>query len=186
MDYTDYLSKKAHMIAIILLVVGGLNYGVTGIFKVNLIERLLGKNTISSRALCIIYGLAAVSVMFYRDTYLPFLGEAVMPCSLLNNRAPPGATYDISVKVGPHAKVLYWAAEPASDHLKQINDWSKAYLDYENAGVTTADSHGVATLSVRKPQAYVVPMKGHLDPHIHYRVCGNSGMVGRIETIFLK
>ena len=186
MDYTNYLSKKAHMIAIILLVVGGLNYGVIGIFKVNLIERLLGKNTVSSRALCIIYGLAAVSVMYYSDTYLPFLGEAVMPCSHLHNRAPPGATYDISVKVSPHAKVLYWAAEPASDYLKKINDWSKAYLDYENAGVTTADSHGVATLSVRKPQAYVVPMKGYLDPHVHYRVCGNSGMVGRIETIFLK
>jgi len=180
------IQKKVHMVAIALLIIGGLNYGVTGIFKVDLITRFLGKNTFSARALCILYGLAALSLMFHRDTYLPFLGEAVMPCSLLQNRIPPGGTYDMAVTVAPHAKVLYWAAEPASEHLKEINDWSKAYLDFENAGVTTADSHGVATLTVRKPQAYSVSMKGHLDPHIHYRVCGNRGMVGRIQTVFLK
>ena len=186
MDYTDYFKKKGHMLSIVLLIVGGLNYGATGIFKVNLIERLLGKNTLSARALYLIYGLAAVSVMFNRDTYLPFLGEAVMPCSLLQNRAPPGATYDITVNVGAHAKVLYWAAEPDTDGLKKIGDWRQAYLKFMNAGVVKADGNGVAVLLVRSPQPYTVPWKGRIEPHIHFRVCGGNGMLDRIKTVFVS
>ena len=40
-------------------------------------------------------------------------------------------------------------------------------------------------LKVREPQAYTVPFKGRLSPHVHYRVCGEAGWMGKINTVFL-
>lgn len=178
------IHKKAHMVAIGLVIIGAVNWGLVGTIKVDIIAKLFGKG-IFARSLYILIGLAALSLMFYRDTYLPFLGESIMPCSILTNRAPPGATRDVKVKVNPGAKVLYWASEPATEHLKEINNWQKAYTDYENAGVSTADVNGEAILKVREPQAYTVPIKGRIEPHIHFRVCGDGGWMGNVKTVFL-
>ena len=52
--------------------------------------------------------------------------------------------------------------------------------------MAVADANGNVDLAVRNPQAYSVPMKGKLDPHVHYRVCGNDGMMDRVETTFLN
>ena len=57
--------------------------------------------------------------------------------------------------------------------------------DYENAGVATADPTGEAVLKVREPQAYTVPLKGRIEPHIHFRVCGDGGWMGHVKTVFL-
>ena len=81
---------------------------------------------------------------------------------------------------------MYWAAEPKNEDLKGLQDWRKAYLGFRNAGVAVADANGNVELSVRNPQAYSVPMKGKLNSHIHYRVCGNDGMMDRVETTFLN
>lgn len=180
----QYLSKKAYMVAVTLLVVGALNWFLVGLFNVNAVQLLLGKG-ILARSVYILVGLAALMVAFNRDTYLPFLGETLVPCSTLQERTPPGATTSIQVQVEPNSKVLYWAAEPETEHLEKISDWRKAYLSYENAGVTMSDSSGVATLKVRKPQPYMVPWKGRLEPHIHFRVCGDRGFLGRVKTVFL-
>ena len=180
----SYWLHKIHAIAVLLLVVGGLNWGLVGAFKFDLVATLFGKKLLA-RTVYILVGLSALFVAFNRDTYLPFLGPMVAPCSVLADRTPPGATREVQVTVNPGAKVLYWAAEPASEHLKQISSWKKAYGDYENAGVTTANSDGVATLKVREPQPYAVPHKGRLEPHVHFRVCGDSGWMGRIKTVYL-
>lgn len=173
------------MMAILLLVVGGLNWLLVGIFRLNLVEALLGKGYLA-RGIYIAVGIAALAVACQRDTYLPFLGETLVPCSVLQDRTPPGATVTIEVDVEPGKKVLYWAAEPETERLENINDWRKAYLSYENAGVVTADSQGRAALKVRKPQPYLVPWKGQLEPHIHFRACGDRGFLGRVKTVFLN
>jgi hypothetical protein len=59
-------------------------------------------------------------------------------------------------------------------------------LKFANAGVTTADSNGFATLRVRHPQPYTVPLKGTLQPHVHYRVCRGGGMMDPVQTTFLS
>ena len=179
------LHKKAHIVAIGLVIIGAVNWGLVGTIKVDLVAKLFGKGLLA-RSLYILIGLAGLSLMFHRDTYLPFLGESIMPCSILTNRAPSGATRDVKVKVNPGAKVLYWASEPATEHLKEINNWQKAYTDYENAGVATADVNGEAVLKVREPQAYTVPLKGRLEPHIHFRICGDGGWMGQVKTVFLS
>jgi hypothetical protein len=54
-----------------------------------------------------------------------------------------------------------------------------------NAGATKADSDGTASLLLRNPQPYSVPWKGRLEPHVHFRVCGENGMMGRIQTVYM-
>lgn len=182
-----YYRKLVFKSAMVLLIFGALNGLVAGVFRVNPIDWLLGRKMLG-RAAYILIGLCAVAVMFDRDTYLPFLGPTVVPCSVLKDRTPSGATRSVQIKVRPGAKVLYWAAEPtgASEDLKAIKDWKRAYAQYDNAGVATAGEDGIATLRLREPQPYWVPMKGTLQHHVHYRVCGEAGWMERIQTVFLN
>jgi uncharacterized membrane protein YuzA (DUF378 family) len=177
------LEKKIFKIAILLLLIGGLNWLSIGLLKKNLVESFLGKRI--SRIVYVLVGIAALCLLFNRDTYLPFLGETVLPCSIIPERVPPGATKEVPVSAPPGSKVLYWAAEPSMEGLKEIPTWQEAYNKFENAGVTRTDSTGVAVLRVRNPQPYLVPMKGRLEPHIHYRICNETGMLGRVNTVFV-
>lgn len=166
-----------------LLVASALNWFFLAIFDVNALETLFGSTI--ARVLYILVGIAAISIMFFRDSYLPFLGPMVVPCSVLQNREPPGATKDVKVLVPANRKVIYWAAEPASENLKSVKTALEAYQKYENAGVTTANADGVAILKVRDPQSYTVPFMGKLESHVHYRVCGDSGFMGRVNTAYI-
>jgi uncharacterized membrane protein YuzA (DUF378 family) len=179
----QYMAKLFHKFAIVLLIIGALNWGLVGGFRINLVERLLGKGTLLSRGVYILVGIAALTVAFNRDTYLPFLGESVFPCSVLPDQIPAGATREVKVVVQPGAKVVYWASEPSDG--ADVPNYQGAYREYQNAGVATADNSGTAILKVREPQAYTVPFKGRLEAHVHFRVCGPTGFVGRIKTVFL-
>ena len=179
-----YYQKLLFKLAMVLLIVGGLNWLLVGLFNWNLVKALLGQGVIA-RSIYTLVGVAAIAIMLDRDTYLPFLGPTVLPCASVPDRTPPGASKMVTVSAPPGSKVLYWAAEPEMEALKEIQDWKAAYAGYENAGVATADSNGQAVLKVREPQAYSVPFKGRLEPHIHFRICESSGMLGRVKTIFL-
>ena len=127
--------------------------------------------------------IAALYVGFRRDTYLPFLGESVMPCSLLQEQTPDHADTDVNVSgLEPGAKVLFWAAEPATAGLATIKDWQRAYLEFANAGVARVGADGHAVFRIRKPQPYTVPLKGRLNSHVHWRVCSDGGMIGPVQT----
>jgi uncharacterized membrane protein YuzA (DUF378 family) len=180
-----YVRKLLFKVAMGLLIIGGLNWLLVGIFDFNIVYAIFGKSFFAS-LIYILVGVSAIAVMCDRDTYLPFLGPMVAPCSVLENRDPPGATKEVKVVVTPNTKVIYWAAEPASNKLEKINSWKQAYLDYQNAGVATSNGEGVAILKIRDPQSYRVPFKGELAPHVHYRVCGEAGWMGRINTVFLN
>jgi uncharacterized membrane protein YuzA (DUF378 family) len=178
-----YYKKLAYKVAVMLILIGALNWLMVGAFKLNLVERILGAT--GGRVVYIIVGLCALAIMFNRDTYLPFLGESVAPCSAFPDRTPPGATKEVVVYVRPGAKVIYWASEPAMEGMKQVVEWKQAYGQFENAGLTTADVNGKAVLRIRPPQAYNVP--GHtLEAHVHYRVCEPKGWMGRIQTKFIQ
>ncbi len=178
----EYMEKLVYKLAIVLLVVGGLNWGFLGCCRINILEKIVGKGSGIARLLYILVGIAALGVMFNRDTYLPFLGESVFPCSVLSDQVPPGATRAVTLKVKPNAKVMYWATEPGEGS----GDWRQAYRGFENAGVATSNMAGMVTLKVREPQGYSVPWRGQLAPHIHFRVCDKNGFIGRIKTLFLE
>ena len=183
---TLYWQKMLNKMATILLVILALNYGLVGLNRVNLLERMFTKGTWLLRGFYLLVGVAALSMAFNRDTYLPFLGETVFPCTLLQEQAPPGATRSVQVRVEPKAKVLYWATEP-SDGSVDLKPFDVAYGGYKNAGVAIADHNGFVMLKVREPQEYTVPFKGRLEQHIHFRVCSEvAGLVGRIKTVYVK
>lgn len=179
-----YLKTLLFYVSMVLLIIGALNWLVLGLFEINVLENTFGERIASF--LYLLVGISAFVVMFNRDTYLPFLGPTLAPCSVLQNREPPGATQTIKVTVTPNTKVIYWAAEPANDALKTVNSWKEAYAAYDNAGVTTSNGEGTAILKVRAPQSYKVPFMGKLDSHVHYRVCGESGFMGRVQTASVK
>jgi hypothetical protein len=170
-------SKWLHFFAAIIIVVTSLVLSFNA-FSKNLSA---GKNL-----LYIVVGVCALYLAFDRATFLPFLGTTVSPCSVLKETVPENADYEKKVSVqGPGKKVLFWAAEPTNEHLSELNDWRKAYLGFENAGVAIVGNDNMVTFRVRKPQPYTVPFAGRLEAHIHYRVCWGTGQMGPIQTIFL-
>jgi uncharacterized membrane protein YuzA (DUF378 family) len=176
--------RYTQKLAIALIVIAALNFGFLGLFKVNVIERLIGK-TLFTRVLYILFGLAAVTMVFHRDTYLPFLGETVFPSSVLHNQTPAGATRTVVVKVKPLTKVVFWASEPGDGNSLDKKFFDLAYGNYQNAGVVQANNKGEAILKVREPQSYNVPFQT-LDPHVHYRSVDSSGILGPVKTAFVK
>jgi hypothetical protein len=121
--------------------------------------------------------------MFRRDVFLPFLGKAVYPCGSLDNSYPDKHDSKIEIQVQPNSNVIYWASEK---NPKITNNPWDAYGKYDNTGVVRSDSTGKAILKFSYPGQYVVPYKGLLPPHVHYRVCKGNGMMSRIETVNLK
>lgn len=175
------MRQLIHLVAIVVVLVGAVNWGVIGVTGKNYLQMLLGLT--GARLVYVIVGLCALYVGLQRETYLPFLGETVIPCSVLKEQVPEHADTAVPVHgLVPGAKVLYWASEPATDGLARINDWRKAYLDFANAGVAVVDQAGHATLRIRKPQPYTVPVKGRLETHVHWRTCGPNGFLGPVET----
>ena len=161
------------MIAMFILVLSGLSSWF-------LLSR---RRTGIAAGFAIISALAAIYVGFNRDTYLPFLGPTFIPCSILKDQTPEHADTEVSVSgLEPGSKVMFWATEPATEGLAKLKDWQRAYLDFANAGVTTVNSDGHATLRIRRPQPYTVPVKGRLEAHVHWRVCQDGGMIGPVQT----
>lgn len=63
-------------IAVILLVVGGLNWGILGLFGVNVVGSVFGEMSVISRIIYILVGLSSVYVLsipsrFMSSEYMP-------------------------------------------------------------------------------------------------------------------
>lgn len=54
--------KTLHVVAIILVIVGGLNWGLVGLLNLNLVESLLGAGSGLEKIVYILVGLSAVYV----------------------------------------------------------------------------------------------------------------------------
>lgn len=60
--------KKTGMVgyvALILLIIGGLNWGLVGVFGFDLVAALLGAGTMLARVVYIVVGLAAIYALLY-------------------------------------------------------------------------------------------------------------------------
>jgi len=177
------LEKWIRLIAAVLVVVGSINWGLIGVFGYNAVAALAGRGLIANTIYSLV-GLAGLILAVRRDTYLPFLGETVLPCSAIPISTPEHADTAVTVsQLTPGAKLLFWAAEPATDGLARIKSWEQAYLKFANAGVAVADESGRAVLNIRKPQPYTVPVRGAITAHVHWRVCQDSGMLGPVQRM---
>ena len=179
------LVYKVYIAAILLLIVGGMAWGWMAATGKNVVSKIFGSWA------GVVYGLVGLSALFLlmwgRDAFLPFLGTTVFPCSVLQDKVPESADTTVSVSVRPGAKVLYWAAEPATDGLKELQSWREAYGSMENAGIATANQDGVVILKFRHPQHYTVGIMNRTLPvHVHYRECGDNGMLSPVQTHFME
>lgn len=178
----SYLLK----LSLLLLVAGGLNWGLVGAARFNLVKWLASHSFAALEpTVYVLVGLAALYHLTRRDFYLPFLGKAVYPCGALESKVPENADAQVVVRTKPLANVIYWASEPSTAAV--VDDPWLAYQTGANSGVTRADADGVAVLRVRRPSSYRVPPFGRtLAPHVHYRTCVHaSGMLGPVKTVRL-
>lgn len=123
--------------------------------------------------------LSTLYLAFDRDSYLPFLGECVLPPSVLAAKTPQDAAFNVDVLVPDGAThVMYWASESGAGLAANPYD---AYGNYANAGIVQAGSNGKASLAVRCPRQYRV--RGRTLPrHVHYRAIYKSGVAGPVQT----
>ena len=179
-------TRNLRLILTLVVLIGGINWGLVGLFDFNLVTQLASLagpdySDIISKTIYIVVGLSTILLAVRRNTYLPFLGESVMP-KPLSDSVPDGSTITKKITGLPSkVKVLYWAAKQSKD---VIGNPKEAYDNYTNQGVTTSDKDGSATLTVRKPASYDVNKK-NLKPHIHYRYWESNGMASPVYTIML-
>ena len=138
--------------------------------------------------LCLLVGCIGL-ILLSSDihTYLPFLGRAAFPPSVLKDKMTPAeAQVEVQVKADPGAiKVVFWASD-SSGHNPMMRDILKpnpreAYGNYSNAGIAPVDGDGMAMLYLRCPSKYVVRGK-KLPKHVHYRSVFRSGILGQVRT----
>ena len=97
--YYDKLFKK---FMLLLLVIGGLVWGIIGVSKFNLVNWIAKKTITSIEPLIyILVGISALYYLFSRDFYLPFLGETVFPCEPLAEKIPDNADIRQIINIQP-------------------------------------------------------------------------------------
>ena len=58
--------KMLKLIAIIILIIGGLNWGLVGLININLVALIFGSATLITRIIYIVVGLAALYVGYLK------------------------------------------------------------------------------------------------------------------------
>ena len=196
-----YSAIVVHMILLAIVIIGALNWGFHT-FGYNLVEMLnrflsgvFKRRLPLDRIIYVVVAVSAVALAVQRDTWLPFLGESVLPGAVVPLKKNSGDT-TVDVKVKPLAKVAYWAAKPESKPAESkpeskpvesgdVPPVKAAYDDFENSGVVVANDQGVATLVFNKGTSYVVPSGRKIESHVHYREFGEDGMMGPIKSVFV-
>lgn len=134
-----------------------------------------------SSAIYFIAGFSIILLALNKYTWLPFLGESVLPSSLLHETKNTGDT-SIKIKIKPNNKVAYWSSLPSTDKNIKVE---QAYGAYSNAGVTVSDKNGFAVLTFNKGTGYIVPSGKYIKPHVHYRELNEFGMMGPVKTRYI-
>lgn len=186
-----YSAAVFHMILIALVLIGALNWGFHT-FGYNLVEMLnrflsgvFKRRLPLDRIIYVVVAISALILAFQRDTWLPFLGESVLPGAIMTLKTNSGdTTVDVKVKSG--TKVAYWAAKPETEPTEgTVPPVKAAYDDFENSGVVVANEQGVAKLVFNKGTSYVVPSGRKIESHVHYREFGEDGMMGPVKSVFI-
>jgi uncharacterized membrane protein YuzA (DUF378 family) len=178
-----------HMVCVILLLIGGLNWGLVGSFNLNLVK-LINEKTFNSplfeNSIYILVGLCALYLGSNRNFYLPFLGDTVLaPSTLLRSEGRSDADIEVDVDAKGADLVMYWAAEPTGEEQQDGTKFAyDAYDKFSNAGVVPV-INDKAKLKVKCPQQYWVKkwgVKSTLSKHVHYRLIYPNGWASEVMT----
>ena len=129
---------------------------------------------------------AAVILMMKKDTFLPFLGLAHLPNTLIaDEKIPKGANLSYSIDMNEYedgTMVVYWAANKTE---KIIEDPYEAYKNYNNVGVSKV-KNGKAEVRIFCPDRYKVKkiFNQLLERHFHYRIVyKDTGFLSPVMTV---
>ncbi len=198
-----YVMYTLRMVVTAIVLFSALHYGAL-FFDYNLAEyfnlvyfRVFNKRAAIHKIVYALFAICGLILAIDRTTWLPFLGDTVMPSAVVPLKTNVGDT-SVDVNVSPGAKVVYWAAKPVkeietssslSDEYglkRRVPLVEQAYDDFSNSGVVLANDLGVATLSFDKGSEYVVPSGKQLKSHVHYREFSDKlGMVGPVQSVYL-
>ena len=183
-----YFSYQIRMLNILIVILASINIAFSE-FNYDIIKMLndfiqskINKNLSLNHYIYIFAGFAAIILALDRTTWLPFLGESVLPSSIIPITTNKGDTA-VTVKVKPYTKVAYWAALPNnSSKIPNVND---AYGNYTNSGVAMSNDKGEVILTLNKGSGYKVPFNKYIKPHVHYRELNNEwALMGPIKTLY--
>jgi hypothetical protein len=129
---------------------------------------------------------SAVILMMKKDTFLPFLGLAHLPNTLIaDEKIPKGANLSYSIDMNEYedgTMVVYWAANKTE---KIIEDPYEAYKNYNNVGVSKV-KNGKAEVRIFCPDRYKVKkiFNQLLERHFHYRIVyKDTGFLSPVMTV---
>jgi hypothetical protein len=129
---------------------------------------------------------AAILLMMKKETFLPFLGLAHMPNTLIaDEKIPTGANLSYSIDMSEYEDgtvVIYWAANKTD---KIIEDPYEAYKNYNNVGVSKV-KNGKAEVRIFCPDRYKVKKAFNqlLERHFHYRIVfKETGFLSPVMTV---
>ena len=167
------MREWARIFAVSIVVFWGASQLIVGVVMPSLSAAL--------RVSLIAVGLCAVFIATDRDTYLPYLGRAALPASVLKEKQGPRQeqkqkqkqerhkTRQIKVEIDglPPNGVLVW--------------WS-----YGEEGTASIDSDGRVSFRMDCPKRYWVPgflgSRRILPAHVHYRFSERDGMLSSVRT----
>ena len=129
----------------------------------------------------------------FKETFLPFLGNAIYPISLIPSAIHPKKTnFSVEVKLNypDGSKVIYWAANASDANFNvNVNDIKSpmiAYGDYNNSGIAIINNKKT-TLHLNCPDKYKIPSGKVLDKHLHYRVAiPNNPILSNVKTLYIN
>lgn len=186
---SKYLVYNFRMVLILIVLSATINNAFSFIgydlfkFINTLIINYFSANISLEKKIYLISGICAIVLSLDYTLWLPFLGDAALPSSLVPLLPIKGNT-SLAVKVAPNTKVAYWAASPStSDKIPPV---AEAYNKYDNAGVVVSDDNGIAILVFDKGTAYKVPYGKTIQSHVHYReLSSTNGMIGPVKTKYV-
>jgi len=171
----DKQKHVVHMVCIAIVLAFTLYSSIVFAVKDDGIHKVIG----------LIVFVVALFLAVQRDTYLPFLYDAVFPHTLVKEtHVPDHANVQtvIAVDEPDGTRIAYWGAMPSNTVGANPQE---AYATYDNNGVAEVHN-GKATLHFRCPSKYNIPWGVTLDRHVHYRVISKNGMMSRVNTVFVK
>ena len=179
---------KLHMFLIGLIIIGSINYGTSLVgcnmikYLSNFINNLFKSSLHLDKIIYLSIASASIYLAFKRDTWLPFLGDAVLPEAVIPLSQPTNTNTIVKIKTLPNVKIVYWAAL----NKGETTNVKLAYNNYENSGVVMSDENGNASLPIMIGSGYTLPNGTVLPRHVHYRILDYSnikGMMSKIETV---
>lgn len=175
-----YQTRLLNFYITIIVLFGAINTGLTCV-NINIIEKLKNKFYLD-KIFSFVILICALYLLTKKETVLPFLGESVIPSTLIPLKKSKG-NMSINVKVEPKSKVIYWASLPNKNNKPPVKE---AYGNYSNVGAVMSDANGNAKLTITKATGYIVPGGKYIKPHIHYRVFNkeNPEFVSSVHTIY--